>query len=97
MMKKTLTKIPKNPLYVLNLPLLGGIKAYQVLFSFDHGLPHLLFPNTRICRHFPSCSEYTYQAIENTGPFKGSYLGVKRVISCGPWTPANTYDPAPEA
>jgi uncharacterized protein len=96
-MQKTFQKLKKNPIYTLNLPLLATIKVYQVFLSFDHGLPHLLFPNTRVCRHFPSCSEYTYEAIENTGPIKGSFYGVKRIISCGPWTPANTFDPAPKA
>ena len=37
------------------------------------------------CRFVPSCSEYTYQAVEKYGVMKGLGLGVKRVAKCHPW------------
>ena len=37
------------------------------------------------CRFVPTCSEYTYQAVEKYGVVKGLWLGVKRVIRCHPW------------
>lgn len=37
------------------------------------------------CRFIPSCSEYTYQAVEKYGMVKGLWLGVKRVVKCHPW------------
>ena len=37
------------------------------------------------CRHYPSCSEYTYEAIARHGLWSGGWLGVFRVIRCGPW------------
>ncbi len=37
-----------------------------------------------MCRHYPTCSEYTKQAIIKYGSIKGSYLGIKRIIKCNP-------------
>lgn len=37
------------------------------------------------CRFVPSCSEYTYQAVEKYGVLKGLWLGLKRVSKCHPW------------
>lgn len=38
------------------------------------------------CRFIPSCSEYTYEAVEKYGVIKGLFLGVKRIIKCNPWS-----------
>ena len=38
------------------------------------------------CRFKPTCSEYAYQAIEKYGIFTGSWLGLKRIIRCQPWS-----------
>ena len=32
------------------------------------------------CKYYPTCSEYTKQAINKYGFFKGSFLGVKRIL-----------------
>ncbi len=36
------------------------------------------------CRYLPTCSEYSIEAIENYGFFKGSYISLKRIFSCHP-------------
>lgn len=46
------------------------------------------------CRHIPTCSEYTKQAIIKYGSIKGSYLGIKRILRCNPWGTSG-YDPVP--
>ena len=46
----------------------------------------------KVCRFYPSCSEYTRQAIEKYGAFKGSWLGLKRIIRCSPLSNGG-YDP----
>ncbi|NJK85975.1 MAG: membrane protein insertion efficiency factor YidD [Bacteroidales bacterium] len=45
------------------------------------------------CRHEPTCSEYTIQAIKIHG-ILGIWLGVKRLLRCHPWGTSG-YDPVP--
>lgn len=44
------------------------------------------------CVFYPTCSEYTKQAIDKYGALRGSYLGVKRILRCHPWQ-KNHLDP----
>ena len=73
---KTLIEIPKKIALLL-------IRVYQKLFSFDHSFwanPKVV----RVCVFHPSCSEFTYQAIEKHGLIKGCVLGSVRIIRCNP-------------
>ncbi|MBP6883792.1 MAG: membrane protein insertion efficiency factor YidD [Candidatus Pacebacteria bacterium] len=44
------------------------------------------------CVFYPSCSEYTKQAIEKYGVLRGIYLGLGRILRCHPWQ-KNHIDP----
>lgn len=49
------------------------IKQYQRLNLFA------------VCRFVPTCSDYTYQAIERYGTMQGLFMGGKRILRCHPW------------
>ena len=49
------------------------------------------YKNVR-CKFYPTCSEYTKQAIEKYGAFKGTILGIKRILRCNPFSKGG-YDP----
>lgn len=44
------------------------------------------------CKYYPTCSEYTKQAIEKYGAVKGSMLGIIRILKCNPFSKGG-YDP----
>ena len=64
---------------------LGLIRGYQLTLS------HLMFTQ---CRFTPSCSRYTYEAVERYGALRGSWMGLKRILRCHPFHPGG-YDPVP--
>ena len=63
----------------------GLIRIYQMAIS-----PYL----GQNCRYEPSCSTYAIEALDKHGVFKGSWLAIKRIFSCGPWG-GHGYDPVP--
>lgn len=62
------------------------ITFYQLTLSFLIGTQ---------CRFYPTCSQYTKEAIQLHGCIKGTMLGTKRICSCHPWH-AGGYDPVPK-
>lgn len=46
------------------------------------------------CRHVPTCSEYSVQAVKQHGPVKGGWLAMKRIGRCNPWGTSG-FDPVP--
>ncbi len=64
---------------------LALIRIYQKLFS-------PLFGNH--CRFHPTCSFYTYEAIDKYGLLKGTFLGTIRLFKCHPLHPGGN-DPVP--
>lgn len=63
--------------------LISIIEFYQKYIS-----PHL----GKNCRFYPSCSEYTKQAIDKYGIIKGIFKSFKRILKCNPIN-AGGYDP----
>ncbi|NPD45467.1 MULTISPECIES: membrane protein insertion efficiency factor YidD [unclassified Lentimicrobium] len=46
------------------------------------------------CRHIPTCSEYSLQALKKHGIIEGSVLAANRISRCHPWG-TRGYDPVP--
>ena len=66
--------------------LIAIVRAYQIAIS------PLLGSN---CRHEPSCSAYSIEALKTWGAIKGSILMVKRISKCHPWGTTGP-DPVPK-
>jgi putative membrane protein insertion efficiency factor len=78
-----LRDLPFNIKTAARWPVLGLIRFYQRFLSQ---------PN--VCRFYPSCSHYGYQAIYKYGVLKGVPMTVWRLLRCNPFNPGG-YDPVP--
>ncbi len=72
--------------YVVVFPLILLVRLYQLIIS-------PLFPPS--CRYTPTCSQYMIEALKVWGPFKGLWLGIKRIATCRPGG-GHGHDPVPE-
>ncbi|SFB96479.1 hypothetical protein SAMN05421780_102118 [Flexibacter flexilis DSM 6793] len=61
------------------------VRIYQYVLS-------PILPNA--CRYTPTCSQYTVEALQKHGVFKGLWLAAKRIASCHPWG-GHGHDPVP--
>ncbi len=61
------------------------VRFYQLLISPVLG---------NNCRFYPSCSHYMIEAIELKGPIKGTWLGLRRLARCHPYSDGG-FDPVP--
>jgi putative membrane protein insertion efficiency factor len=65
--------------------LIGFVKAWRAVVSPSYG---------NVCKFFPSCSEYGLIALQTHGALRGSWLIVRRLGRCHPWSKGG-YDPVP--
>ncbi len=66
---------------------LWAIAIYQATLSPVFGM-------MSSCRYEPSCSHYTYEAIQLYGFRRGWWMGIRRIVRCNPFHPGG-YDPVP--
>ncbi len=66
--------------------LIGLITFYQRHFS------KWITSKNINCKFYPTCSEYTKQALQKYGVCKGTFLGIYRIIRCNPFSKGG-YDP----
>jgi len=70
-----------------------GMSYIRRLFQFVLLVPLLVYRKLispalpAHCRFYPSCATYAEQALRIHGPFRGSWLAVRRLARCHPWTP----------
>lgn len=76
----------KNRLSPFALILTGAVLFYRKLIS-------PVLPKN-CCRYTPSCSQYALEAVEKHGALYGSWLTLKRVLRCNPWSDGGA-DPVP--
>jgi len=62
--------------------LIGLIKTYQMIPGPWHNM----------CKYEPTCSNYGIEAITKFGSIKGTYMTIKRILRCNPWSKGG-YDP----
>lgn len=65
--------------------------AVLLIRLYQHSLSLMIGP---CCRFYPTCSQYTLEAIEEWGVCRGVWLGLKRICRCHPLNPGG-YDPVP--
>lgn len=63
-----------------------AIRFYQLTLSSLVGMH---------CRHLPTCSCYTDEAIARHGLWAGGFMGLARLCRCRPWGTSG-FDPVPE-
>lgn len=73
---------------ISNVVARGIILFYQATFAYFLG---------GRCRYYPSCSHYAIEAYEKLSFFRASYLVLKRLISCHPFSRKAFYDPVPSS
>ena len=70
------------------------VKLWRYIFIFPIKFYQLVISPTlpKTCRHLPTCSEYTIEAINTHGVFKGILKGAYRIFRCNPLG-SSGYDP----
>jgi putative membrane protein insertion efficiency factor len=70
--------------------LIALVRGYQLLIS------PMLGPT---CRYYPSCSAYALEALQTHGALRGTWLAIRRLGRCHPWSPGGVdhVPPAREA
>lgn len=68
----------------------------RLVAGLIRGYQHAMSWAPSRCRFYPSCSQYTLEAVTSHGVVRGLWLGARRIGRCHPWNPGGV-DPVPEA
>jgi putative membrane protein insertion efficiency factor len=75
-------------------PANAGVTVALLALRFYKAYLSMLFAGS--CRFEPTCSRYSYEAIERFGVLRGSWLTLKRLLRCQPFSGRFGFDPVPE-
>ena len=64
----------------------------KMILFYQKRLSPLISSTGIKCKYYPSCSEYTKQAIEKYGSIRGVFLGIIRILKFNPFSRGG-YDP----
>ncbi len=64
----------------------------KIINFYQNNISIFLKKNGIECKYYPTCSEYTKQAIKKYGFLKGFIKGFKRFLKCNPFSKGG-YDP----
>lgn len=78
--KKTSENIKNIFIYIISIP--KKLELLLIVFYKKHVSKHL----GNRCRFYPTCSEYTRQAVDKYGIIKGNWIALKRIIKCHPFS-----------
>jgi uncharacterized protein len=73
-----------------------SVVVKSALFALSFYKAYLSFLFAGNCRFHPTCSQYTYEAVERFGVTRGVWLGMKRLARCHPFSRKFGYDPIPD-
>ena len=62
---------------MLKYPLIWFVKGWRRFISPAYG---------DVCKFLPTCSAYGLRAVEEHGALKGSWLIIRRLVRCHPWS-----------
>ena len=66
----------------------------QIIIKLIKGYKFLISPLLgQSCKFYPTCSDYSVDALKEFGLIKGMFLSLKRILSCNPWSHGG-FDPA---
>lgn len=68
-------------------------KILIILIKFYKFAISPIFPPS--CRFYPTCSQYAIEAIEKHGSVFGTFLAIKRIVRCNPFSKGG-FDPVPD-
>jgi uncharacterized protein len=91
---KSLATSTQNSAPEINAAHSLAVNAALLALRFYKAYLSVLFAGN--CRFDPTCSQYTYEAIERFGVARGVWLGIKRLGRCHPLSRKFGYDPVPE-
>ena len=66
--------------------ILGCVKLKRVLIYLIRKYQEIPFRSHHNCKYIPTCSNYAITVLEDFGAIKGSYLTIKRILKCNPFS-----------